>query len=176
MTEYRKHESQASDYHLRSFIFEKIDLKDKLKLNVGCGNDYIDEPGWVNLDGDPKVKCDICVDLDSYFLSEDKFFSKEQFDIIYASHIFEHIHNLVQLKKQLTYLLKPSGLLIVMVPDYLSPDAWGDDTHCRAFSKESFLLSFWPGFKNGRIQELDIDKQMGKCKWLLAYMEKCDEQ
>jgi hypothetical protein len=36
--------------------------------------------------------------------------------------------------------------LNVIVPHYLSPDAWGDPTHCRGFSEESFFPCFWPGF------------------------------
>lgn len=168
MTEYRKHDSKSSDDGFRKLVFKDIDLSKKDVLNLGCGNDYVD--GWVNLDGDKNVKADIHKDLE--IPATLRTIKDQAFDIIYAAHILEHIHNLVELKNELTRILKPGGIIIVIVPNYLSPDAWGDDTHCRAFSKESFLMSFWPGFINGKVSVLDIDKQLGKCQWLLAYLYK----
>jgi ubiquinone/menaquinone biosynthesis C-methylase UbiE len=99
-------------------------------------------------------------------------FKDGEFDVIYASHILEHIQNLVVLKKELTRILKNKGLILVIVPHFQSNDAWGDDTHVRAFSTESFLLSFWPGFENGEIKLMDIQKHHGPCKWIIAYMYK----
>lgn len=173
MTNYRKHDSTASDQALRDVVFKDIDLDGKVVLNLGCGNEYVD--GWINLDGDSRVKADIHFDLEDRYLSDFiacKPHYPDKYDIIYASHILEHVSNLVQLKEELTSLLKPNGILVVIVPNYLSPDAWGDDTHCRAFSKESFLLSFWPGFKDGVIKEIKVEKHFGECVWLIAFMYK----
>jgi SAM-dependent methyltransferase len=134
-------------------------------LNVGCGNDYVEE--WDNLDGNPDVKADIYCDLEY-----DVLHGYQKYDIIYASHILEHVHNLVEVKAILSEMLKPGGLFIVIVPDYLSMDAWGDDTHCRAFSRESFLSSFWPGFIDGEVREITLNKTLGSVKWLAAILVK----
>jgi len=39
----------------------------------------------------------------------------------------------------LVRITKPGGFIEIEVPDYLSPDAWGDPTHVRAFSRQSFI-------------------------------------
>ena len=114
-------------------------------LNLGCGKEYYDTPkGWVNLDGDPKIKADIYCDLDQKDLTMP--FKDGTFDIIWASHIFEHIFYLGALKRELARICKPGGALTFIVPYYLFPDAWGDDTHVRAFSEAACAGFMWPGF------------------------------
>jgi predicted SAM-dependent methyltransferase len=169
MTEYRKHDQQASTAEFRNQIFREFDLEGKKVLNVGCGNDYVE--GWVNLDGDVRAQADMYVDLEDETELRLKL-NKDEYDFIYCSHILEHIHNLVRLKSALTRALAPGGLMVVVVPYYMSMDAWGDDTHCRAFSEESFLPSFWPGMDDIRINLIDLQKQLGKVRWIVAYLTK----
>ena len=142
--------------------------KDGEKLNLGCGADYIE--GFVNLDGNTKIKADIYHELDRKHLHLP--FVDGQFDYIFASHILEHIINLIPLKKELARILKIGGGMTVVVPHYLSPDAWGDDTHIRAFSPHSFMELYWDKFK---INELVMtehspgnDANAQKIYWLVA--------
>ena len=116
-------------------------------LNLGCGKEYYDDAGWVNLDGDPNIKCDVVFDLDQKNITLP--FKDSSFDIVWASHIFEHIWYLRDLKLDITRILKPGGQLTFIVPYYKFPDAWGDDTHCRAFSESSLLGYLWPGLDVG---------------------------
>ena len=111
-----------------------------MNLNLGCGNDYRYEADWINFDIKPP--CDICGNMEKSGLP----FRRASFKSVFASHVLEHIRELRPLKLELARILKPLGKLNVIVPYYLSPDAWGDDTHYRAFSRQSFLDTFWPGF------------------------------
>jgi len=131
----------------RRALFDET--KFEKKLNLGCGVDYLS--GWTNIDRNKLYLADYYIDIDKpsiYFP-----FKEGTFDLIYAAHILEHIFNLKELKAELTRILKPGGMIYVVSPDYLSPDAWGDDTHVRAFSSQSFLLDFWPGFVSSEVKK-----------------------
>jgi len=133
-----------------------------LNLNLGCGADY--REGWINYD--LEAKADVCGNCE-----EGLPFKDHSVDFVLASHVLEHVHDLRALKKELHRVMKKGGVLVVVVPYYLSPDAWGDDTHCRAFSKQSFVISnFWPGFK---LFELQVQKRVKlatneEIEWLVA--------
>jgi predicted SAM-dependent methyltransferase len=134
------------------------------RLNLGCGPDI--QEGFVNYDIKPIS--DVCGNCE-----EGLPFKDETFDEILASHILEHIHDLRGLKQELWRIMKPNGELAIIVPDYLSPDAWGDDTHCRAFSNQSFFIDFWPGFTVLNVKDQKMMKGNGqKVTWLVAHIMK----
>ena len=136
------------------------------RLNLACGADYKD--GWINQDFDDRVKADVYCDLDGITLP----FADASFNLIYASHILEHIHNLQDLKSELYRILKPGGDLVCIVPHYLSVDAWGNPQHCRAFSLDSFKIrQFWPGEYLHIMQlfELNLKGENGyEAKWIIS--------
>ncbi len=135
-----------------------------MELNLGAGPDI--REGFVNFDIKPIA--DVCGDCE-----EGLPFKDSTFDKIVASHILEHIHNLRALKYELWRVMKPDAELIVTVPDYTSPDAWGDDTHCRAFSNQSFFLDFWPGFTVLTLNDQFMTKaNKQKVTWLVAHIKK----
>lgn len=120
-----------------------------MRLNLGSGQDY--RKRFINYDDDPVG--DVVGNME-----EGLPFKDESFTEILASHVLEHIHDLRKLKRELHRVLERGGVLGVVVPDYLSPDAWGDDTHCRAFSLQSFMISdFWPGWK---LHDLQTSKRI----------------
>ena len=141
----------------------------KDRLNVGCGMDYLE--GFDNLDGDIEIKAEIHCELDS----EDVRIPVDDnsYDYIYCSHVLEHIWHLPQLKKEFGRILRPGGRLVVVVPEYTSYDAWGDDTHCRCFSSASFSNPFW---KWGNVRHLQpIIAQMEGTpdrEWIGAVIQK----
>lgn len=135
-----------------------------MKLNLGCGPDA--REGFVNFDIKPMAN--VCGDCE-----EGLPFKAEVFDKIVASHILEHVHKLPALKQELWRVMKVDAELVVTVPNYLSPDAWGDDTHCRAFSNQSFFYEFWPGFWVFNIHEKHMIKGNGQTvTWLVAHIKK----
>ena len=133
-------------------------------LNLGCGKDI--REGYINYDIKPIA--DVCGNCE-----EGLPFKDDMFDKVVASHILEHIHDLRALKRELWSVLKDGGELIVTVPDYTSPDAWGDDTHCRAFSNQSFFIDFWPGFLVLTVNHQEMMKaNKQKVTWLVAHLMK----
>ena len=149
---------------------EQLFKNSTLKMNLGCGADY--RKGWLNVDADENVKSDVVWTLgNSPFPSK-----KEKFDGILCSHVLEHVPDLKNAKKELHRLLTPNGLLMVVVPNYLSLDAWGDDTHCRAFSMHSFMPGFWPGFAVSKTGSLHLvkaeDGMSNELLWLVFTVRK----
>jgi ubiquinone/menaquinone biosynthesis C-methylase UbiE len=133
-----------------------------MKLNLGCGNDFKYEKGWVNLDitRPCNIKADMDVDLP---------FKDQSFDLIWASHILEHRHDLRKIQRELARVIKKGGELNVIVPYFLSTDAWGDPTHCRAFSEESFFGQYWPGFIVISVSGKKFEKNKdSRVMWLFA--------
>lgn len=57
---------------------------------------------------------------------------------IHSNQTLEHIHNIIFLFNEMWRVMKPGGEMWHAVPYYLGPHAWGDPTHVRAFSQESF--------------------------------------
>jgi len=106
--------------------------KDKtgLKLNLGCGK--VPMEGYVNID--IATDCDVTLDLE-----DAKFpFADGSCDEIHASHVFEHIRNIIPLMNECQRVLKPKGKMVVMVPCYPAPEAFSDPTHVRFFTTKSF--------------------------------------
>ena len=58
------------------------------KLNIGCGSDY--RKGFVNIDRGI-ARCDLTLDLEDAKLP----FDDNSVDYILASHVLEHINNLI---------------------------------------------------------------------------------
>jgi len=135
------------------------------RLNLGCGPDR--RNGFVNYDMLPIG--DVCGDCEQGMPFKDGVF-----DDVLASHILEHVHDLRSLKKELLRVMKPGADLTVIVPYYLSQDAWGDDTHCRAFSRQSFFGDFWPGFGLIKLASQDRIKKANneKVTWIIAHLKK----
>lgn len=85
------------------------------KLHLGCGACYLPpHDGWVNVDIFDNIKSDAISSV------TDLPFHKESFDLIYASHILEHIHRnrIISTLSHWVRLLKPGGTLRIAVPNF----------------------------------------------------------
>jgi len=88
---------------------------DLVKLHLGCGKVIL--PGFVNMDARQLEGVDIVTDVFTLPTVE-----KNSVDLIYASHIFEHVPR-PDTKKVLTRwydVLKPGGTLRLAVPNFLA--------------------------------------------------------
>jgi SAM-dependent methyltransferase len=104
-------------------------------LNLGCGRNT--EIGFINIDRVAGPKVDRVVDLEEGKLPQ----RDGSVDCILASHVLEHITNLIPLMRECHRVLKPGGYLIAIVPHAGSDDAWEDPTHVRAFTENSWM--YW---------------------------------
>jgi SAM-dependent methyltransferase len=112
------------------------------RLNIGCGNDA--RAGYVNLDVNPCKGVDIVHNLNKCPYP----FKDGTFDEIIAYSILEHVQDLIKTMAELHRILKPGGKLDIIVPHYNGPLAWGNPTHLRTFSHDTFRF-----FVKGHAQE-----------------------
>ena len=99
-----------------------------LKLNLGSGLRKLE--GYVNIDKSLNASPDDVINL------EEGFIPYGGVDEILATHILEHIQNIIPLMNECFRVLKEGGRMIIEVPQ--NEGTWADPTHVRAFSKLSF--------------------------------------
>lgn len=95
------------------------------KLNIGCGESYLD--GYVNVDTSSMIKVDVRHDLNTFPYP----FAENIFDEIRAHHILEHLDRPFQAMAELHRILKPGGLLYVKVPHFSRGFTHAE--HCHGF-------------------------------------------
>ena len=150
LPEYYQTEDYISHTDSKRNLFEKvyhsireISLKRKLKLinsfkteqktllDFGCGTgDFLNTAqnnNWIVSGIEPNNDARLIANsktnqavFDSNHINN---FEKQSFDVITLWHVLEHIPNLEAQIAQLKALLKPSGVLIIAVPNYKSYDA-----------------------------------------------------
>ncbi len=103
------------------------------KLNIGCGNDYREE--YVNLDNKgSRYACDVRHDLNVFPYP----FKESTFEEVYCSNILEHLNDVPRTLQELRRITKNQGIIRIIVPHFSSADVWGDLSHKRGFSAQSF--------------------------------------
>ncbi len=60
------------------------------------------------------------------------------FDVIYASHIMEHMKDNIEFMEEIYRIAKPNAKVIIRVPHFSGRSAWCDPTHLRAYSYYQF--------------------------------------
>jgi len=113
---------------------QKIQLLEKQQpnkgtlLDMGCGTgDFLQvahQAGWQVQGIEPNKKArQIAASKGVTFLTGTPEAKDQQFDAITLWHVLEHLPNLEAQIKELQRLLKPSGTLVIAVPNYKSFDA-----------------------------------------------------
>jgi predicted SAM-dependent methyltransferase len=107
------------------------------KLNIGCAGNP--EPGWDNLDCEPRTNPDILHALGAYNPIPKP---DNTYDTILASHVLEHVEQaaLFYVMKDLHRVLKPNGYLIAITPYGSSDDAWDNPHHKQLFTENTFAF------------------------------------
>ena len=106
-----------------------------MKLNLGCSNHYFE--GFVNLDINKEkdiygqeCKVDVVHDLNVYPYP----FEDNTFEYIHASAVIEHLDDVIKTMKEIKRILKPGGVVYILVPHF---SAWlnhSDPSHKWMFS------------------------------------------
>ena len=110
-----------------------------MKLNIGCGNYHIE--GYTDIDKEPSVRPDILRDIEKGLP-----FSDETIEEIFTSHTLEHINDLIFVLNEFHRVLKPGGLLHIIVPSGRAIEwALRDPTHKRLIFPQTFWY-FCGGF------------------------------
>ncbi len=133
------------------------------KLNLGCG--AFKKEGYVNLDCYGHLKPDIAHNLNSIPYP----FPDNNFELIEADHVLEHLEDVFGVMKELRRIMKPGGVLAVKVPHFSR--GFTHPEHKRGFDV-SFPYYFDPSFKGGYCgSEFACDKV--KLRWFAQpYLKK----
>jgi len=109
-------------------------------LNIGCGE--FRKKGYINLDMNNKVKPDVVHDLNKFPYP----FKNNDFDLVEANHVLEHVEDPFKVMKELNRIMKYNGTLIIRVPHFSRGFTHAD--HKRGFDV-SFPYYFNPEYKGG---------------------------
>jgi ubiquinone/menaquinone biosynthesis C-methylase UbiE len=108
---------------------ETLGLQNPKCLSLGCGESR--QAGWTNLDQYPlKEEGYVRHDLESYPWP----FSDASFDVIYASHVLEHMSDPIRFLNECHRITKIGGYLIVRVPHAARSSNNCELTHKRLYS------------------------------------------
>ncbi len=108
-------------------------MTDALKLNFGCGKDYMN--GWVNVDHSEAVRTDLCGDIYTVFGA----YGYDAFDRVLLRHVFEHIQDQMEFMELLYRACAPGAQVEIYCPYWSSADAWADPDHKHAISENTFF-------------------------------------
>ncbi|MEW5895810.1 MAG: methyltransferase domain-containing protein [Candidatus Omnitrophota bacterium] len=100
-------------------------------FDIGCGNQK-QYSNFIGIDRFPCDGVDIVADLERPLPVRD-----DAADHVFAIHVLEHIHHLIELMNELHRIIKLNGVLHLMVPRAQSDNAVGDPTHVRFFNKKT---------------------------------------
>lgn len=115
------------------FKIFKQDNETLEKINLGAGDDI--KPGWYNHDQVLNKNIDYVFDLNSVPFPLNDY----KYDVVYASHVLEHVTNIFPCIEEIHRILKSGGLFIVRVPHYAGQGSWCDLSHKRGMGYMSFL-------------------------------------
>ena len=111
-------------------IIQEINSKarEEVILDIGCGankkiSSYIGID-MLDLEG---------VDIVGEVLEVTKRIQDNSVDKVFTSHFLEHIEELEEYLNEFSRILKPNGLLEIIVPHYSNPYFYSDPTHKRYF-------------------------------------------
>ena len=92
-------------------------------LDIGCGRNKF--PGAIGLDNNPHTAADVLCDLDRPPYP----FRDGLFDEIRATHVIEHVRDVMATMKELHRLARPGGRIVVVTPHYTDFSSFCDPTH-----------------------------------------------
>ena len=131
-----------------------------MKLHVGCGDVIL--PGWTNVDLEDLPGIDLQDDI-----RELKKVKDSTCDIIYASHVLEHVgrNEFEGVLKIWNKKLKKGGILRIAVPDFEKVVEW--------YKKTGSILDVTGLVSGGQKTKYDYHQMIFDKKFLSKVLEKC---
>jgi ubiquinone/menaquinone biosynthesis C-methylase UbiE len=140
------------------------------RLNLGSGNDI--RAGWVNLDCSALPGVDIVHNIEQLPLP----LPNDSYDYVLCQDILEHV-DYIPLLRDIRRIMRIGGTLHIRVPHFTSSNAYGDPTHKRFFSSETFGFfvadsdrSYYFDFSFARMENLHIQfgpRMFRPVEWLV---------
>jgi SAM-dependent methyltransferase len=104
-------------------------------LDVGCGVSKF--PGSIGLDRNPNTRADVLADLDRFPFP----FADNSFREVRATHVLEHVENVIRTMEEFHRLLAPGGRVTIVTPHYTDFSSFCDPTH--RWHLNSFSLRYF---------------------------------
>ena len=101
-------------------------------LDIGCGHNKY--PGSIGIDNNANTAADVLCDLDRTPYP----FRDSQFDQIRATHVIEHVADVMATMKELHRLARPGGRIVLVTPHYTDFSSFCDPTHRWHLNSYSF--------------------------------------
>lgn len=117
------------------------------RLNFGCGKDI--KKGYMNADIIRKNGIDASFDFNRFPYP----LKTNTFDSVYSSNVIEHLDNIPRVMKELHRIIKPNGVIRIIVPYYNCYGAYNDVTHKHYFSHKAFEPFYNPAQADYFIKE-----------------------
>ena len=92
-------------------------------LDVGCGINKF--PGSIGVDRNPASRADVLANLDHFPYP----FRDNSFAEIRASHLIEHVEDVIRTMEEFHRLAQPGGCVLIITPHYTDFSSFCDPTH-----------------------------------------------
>lgn len=103
-------------------------------LDLGCG--ISKRHGSIGVDSNPRVLPDVVHDLNFFPYP----FKSKYFDEVYMDNSLEHLNEVIPVIEEIYRIIKPGGLVKIIVPYFRSLWAFGDITHKKFFTVRSMEM------------------------------------
>ena len=139
-------------------------LQRKIKrLNLGCGK--FKKEGYINVDYNKDVDPDVIHDLNVFPYP----FNDDEFDLIEADHVLEHLDDPFRVMKEIHRIAKHGASVIIRVPHFSR--GFTHPEHKRGFDV-TFPFYFQPSFQGG-YQGVEFKLEKMKLSWFAQpYLKK----
>ena len=135
-----------------------------MKINLGCGQVYLD--GYVNCDVLEHVRADRHFDLETIPYP----FDSECADEILMDNVLEHLEDVPRVMEELYRVLKPGGVLRIIVPYAKTDWALQDPTHKHFFTEKSMAYFCGEGrygyYTRARFRLLRAELKADTTNWM----------
>jgi SAM-dependent methyltransferase len=115
-----------------TLVVGKGSFQKQMTLDVGCGRNKL--PGAVGIDRNPASDAEVLCDIDFFPYP----FANSSFDRIYASHVIEHVSDVLRTMEEFHRLVKPGGTIFLATPHYTDFSSFCDPTHRSHLNSYSF--------------------------------------
>jgi len=102
------------------------------KLNFGCGRKI--KAGWINADIQQGKEVDYSFNFDEFPYP----LKDNNFDVVLADNVFEHLENPARVLDEIHRICKKNAIIKIIVPYYHCRGAYNDITHKHYFNEASF--------------------------------------
>ena len=134
-----------------------------INLEIGCGERKPCRADFIGLDRFPLPGVDIVCDLDTRPIP----LPDNHCDLVYASHVLEHVSNLLAVMREIWRVCKPGAQLCILAPYYSNTVNFANPYHFQNFNEHT--PRFWTSSPTSLIDPAEyVDPFVWGARWGLG--------